>query len=144
MLTYEGEESLAKILWQGDNTIVPAGGNFYVGLCNQVPSKSDLLTDITTESTAGVGGYARIAIARNTTDFPDPASWQVDGETRILSIIKTFTASGADFSAPFTRLFLCNVASGTSGVLFGYTGDYSSAIQLVNGQSQNIFFEFYP
>ena len=143
MIVTEGEEALLKMLFQGDNTIVAAGGNWYLGLCEQTPAKGDDLTSITTEPTSA-GGYARIAIARNTTDFPTANIGQISGETRILSILKTFSAVGADFSRTFDRAFLCNVASGTAGILFCYSGQYSSPIQLLNGQSQDIQFEFYP
>jgi len=134
MIVTEGEEALLKMLFQGDNTIVAAGGNWYLGLCEQTPTKADDLTSITTEPTSA-GGYARIAIARNTTDFPTANIGQVSGETRILSVLKTFSAVGADFSRTFDRAFLCNVAS---------SGQYSSPIQLLNGESQDIQFEFYP
>jgi len=141
MITTEGEEALLKMLFQGDNTIVAAGANFYIGVCNQTPDKGDTLADITTEPSSA-GGYARIALARNSTDFPTLG--QIDGETRILSILKTFSAVGADFSTGFTRLFLTDAASGSTGTLFAYSGPYSSAISLLNGQTQDFQFEFYP
>lgn len=144
MIVTEGEEAFLKILFQGDNTIVVAtSGNWYLGLCEQTPDKSDDLTSITTEPTSA-GGYARQAIARDSTDFPTANIGQVGGETRCLSLVQTFAASGADFSRTFDRAFLCNVASGTAGILFGYTGQYSSAIQIFDGQSQDVQFEFYP
>ena len=140
MITTEGEEAFLKMLFQ-DVTVVAGGANFYLGVCNQTPVKSDTLADISTEPSAA-GGYARIALTRNATDFPTVG--QVDGESRILSILKTFTATGADFSTSFTRLFLTDAASGSVGTLFAYSGAYSSAIQLLNGQSQDFQFEFYP
>lgn len=143
MIVTEGEEALLKMLFQDDQTIVAGGGNWYLGLCEQTPAKGDTLASITTEPTS-TGGYARIAIARDSTDFPTANIGQVSGETRILSLLKTFTAVGADFSRTFDRAFLCNVASGTAGILIAYTGQYSSAIQLLNGQSQDVQFEFYP
>lgn len=141
MIVTEGEEAFLKMLFQGDNTIVASGGNFYLGACNQTPAKSDTLASITTEPTSA-GGYARLPLVRNSTDFPTIG--QVDGESRILSILATFSAVGADFSGPFSRLFLTNVVSGSSGILLAYSGAYSSAIQLLNGQSQDLQFEFYP
>lgn len=144
MLTYEGEQALMQILFQGDDTIVPLStGNFYIGACNQIPNKSDTLSSITSEPSSA-GGYARIAVPRTTIGWPTPSSWTVSGESRILSAVETWTATGADFSAGFDRLFLCNVASGTSGILFGYSGQYSSLISLLTGQSQDLQFSFYP
>ena len=141
MITHEGEEAFMQMLFQGDNTIVAAGANFYLGVCNQTPIKTDTLSDISSEPSSA-GGYARQALVRNSTDFPTLG--QVDAETRILSILATFAASGADFSAPFTRLFLTDAASGSVGTLFCYSGAYSAAIQLLDGQSKDVQFEFYP
>lgn len=141
MIPYEGEESLLKMLFQGDNSIVAAGGNFYLGLCNQTPLKSDQLADITSEP-AVANGYARQPITRNAIGFPTIE--QINNETRILSLVVTFSASGGDFSASFTRAFLTNVASGTSGLLLAYSGAYDTPILLEDGQSQQIKFEFYP
>ena len=141
MLTYEGEEALGQILFQGDNAIVAAGGNFYLGLCNQIPDKNDTLVDITTEPTV-TNGYARIAIPRSAAGFPTIDV--VNGETRILSLLRTFTASGGDFSSSFTRAFLCNVASGSTGILFGFSGALPTALLIEDGQSKDLRWEFYP
>ena len=141
MLPTYGEEALLKMLFQGDNTIVAAGGNFYLGLCNQTPAKNDTLTDITTEPTVA-NGYARESIIRSAVGFPTIE--QINGESRIVSLVLTFTASGGDFDKSFTRAFLCDVASGTAGTLIAYSGAYSSPILLVDGESQQVKFEFYP
>lgn len=143
MIVTEGEEALLKMIFQDDDTIVAGGGNWYLGLCEQVPVKGDTLSDITTEPTSQ-GGYARIAIARNSTDFPTANIGQVGGETRILSLVKTFSAVGDDFSRTFDRAFICNVASGSAGILIAYTGQYSSPILLLDGNTQDVQFEFYP
>ena len=141
MITTEGEENFLKMLFQGDNTIVAAGANFYLGLCNQTPDKADTLSDISTEPLVA-NGYARIPISRDITGFP--VIEQVNGESRIVSLVLNFAASGGDFSASFTRAFLCNVSSGSAGILFAYTGAYASPILLADGQNQQIKFEFYP
>ena len=141
MLTFEGEETLLRMIFQGDNLTVPPGSNFFLGACKQLPQKVDTLLSINTEPSAA-GGYARIPLNRAILDFPTIG--QTDGETRILSSVKTFSAVGGDFSLPFNRLFICNVASGTAGILIGYSGSYSSDITLLNGQTQDIQFEFYP
>lgn len=141
MITYEGEESFAKMIFHGDVIDVPLGANFYIGVCKQTPAKTDTLSDISTEPSAA-GGYARIALPRNAVTWPTIG--QVSLETRIQSILKTFSAVGADFSDPFTRLFLTNAASGTIGILFCYSGPYSGNISLLDGQTQDFKFEFYP
>lgn len=141
MLTYEGEEALLKMLFQGDNTIVAAGADFYLGLCNQIPVKGDVMADISTEPTV-TNGYARKAIVRSAIGFPTIE--QVNNETRIVSIVLDFAAAGGDFSASFTRAFLCTDAAGLAGTLFAYSGAYSSPILLADGQNQQLKFEFYP
>ena len=142
MITTAGEEALLAALFQGvDTNFVAAGANLYLGLCNQTPAKADVMTDISTEPSVA-NGYARAAIARNITGFPTIE--QVNGESRIVSLVLTFTASGGDFSASFTRAFLCTSASGTTGTLLAYSGAYATPILLADGQSQQIKFEFYP
>lgn len=141
MITTVGEQDILKILFQGDNIIVPAAGNFYLGLCNQVPAKGDTLASITTEPSVA-NGYARIALSRDTTGFPTIE--QVNGETRIVSKVVTFTAAGGAFDKSFTRAFLCNAASGNVGELIAYSGAYASPILLADTQSQQMKFEFYP
>ena len=100
MIVTEGEAALLKMLFRGDNTIVAAGGNFYLGLCSQVPVKSDTLASIITEPSSQ-GGYSII-------------------------------------------YFLTNVSSGSSGILLMYSGAYSSLVTLLNGQTYDLQFEFYP
>lgn len=141
MLTQEGAEDFGAILVQGDNIIVPAAGDFFVGVCDQIPAYGDTLTEITTEPTSA-GGYARLALTRDATGWPTID--QVNGETRWLSKVLAFAASGADYSTAFTRLFLCNVASGSSGRLFAFSGAYASDILVLDGQTKNVRFELYP
>ncbi len=141
MITTVGEQDILKILFQGDNIIVPAAGNFYLGLCNQIPAKGDTLASISTEP-AVANGYARIALTRDTTGFP--IIEQVNNETRIVSKVVTFTAAGGNFSTSFTRAFLCNASAGNVGELIAYSGAYASPIVLLDGQSQQLKFEFYP
>ena len=140
MLTQVGKDALLKMAFQGDNTIIAAGANFYLGLCNQIPVADDILADITTEPLVA-NGYARKAIARNTTGFPTVEI--VNGETRILSLVVDFAAAGGDFSASFNRAFICSAASGSVGTLFGYSGAYATPILLADGQNQQMKFEFH-
>lgn len=141
MITAEGADAYAKMLFRGDATIVvPATGNFYIGLCNQVPDQEDTLVDIVTEPSAA-GGYARIAIQRSSAGWPVIAP--VNGKTKIESLAALFEASGADFDQAFTRAFLCNVASGTAGVLFAYSGALNAPLLLLDGESRSVKFEHF-
>ena len=126
----EGEESYLKMIFRADVADVSAGGDFFVGLCDQVPAETDTLTSITSEPSVS-NGYARIALTRDGVGWPTLDT--VNGRKRILSKTITFTASGGDFDAPFSRACLCNVASGTSGILFSYSGALSAAVTLLDG-----------
>ncbi len=141
MIPYDGETALLQMLLQGNNAIVAAGANFYLGLCNQTPVKSNVMGDISTEPLVA-NGYARQAISRDTTGFPTIE--QINNETRAVSLTLTFAASGGNFSTSFTRAFLCTDASGLTGTLLAFSGAYASPILLADGQSQQVKFEFYP
>lgn len=141
MITHEGESEFLKMIFHGDDTLIAPAGNFYLGLCNQTPDKTDVLTDITTEPTV-TNGYARKAITRDLTGFPTIEI--INNETRIVSLTLIFTASGGDFSTSFTRAFLTDQASGTVGKLLAYSGAYSSPVLLTDGQTVPMKFEFYP
>ena len=141
MITHEGESEFLKMIFHGDDSLIAPAGNFYLGLCNQTPAKADLLTDINTEPSV-TNGYARQAISRDTTGFPTIEI--INNETRIVSLVVTFTAIGGDFSASFTRAFLTDQASGTVGALLCYSGAYSAPITILDGQSRTMKFEFYP
>jgi len=112
---------------------------FYVGLCNQVPDNADVLADITTEPGA-TGGYARQALARNSTDWPTIAT--VDEETSVKSKVVSFAASGADFDTAITRMFLASVASG-AGTLYSYSAALASAVTVLDGDSFDVQYEMF-
>ena len=70
----EGRKALLEMSLRGiDSVAILAGGNFYVGLCQGVPSDDVLYTEII-EPTIGVDGYARQVITR------DSAGWLTVGE----------------------------------------------------------------
>lgn len=134
-----GQEEYLKMLFR-DATVVAGGGNFYAGLCDQTPDSGDVLTDITSEPNSN-GGYARKAIERNSTGWPTITT--VNGRKVIRSKTLTWTASGADFSATFSRLFLTDQASGTAGVLFAFSGKLNAALTVEDGQSVSAQYEFF-
>ena len=140
MIVDEGEESFLKMLMQGDVADVALGGDFYVGLCADSPVEADTLSDIATEPSS-TGGYARIALSRDATGFPTID--QVGGVYRAQSKTITFTASGVDFDTAIDRAFLCNVASGTAGVLFAYSGALPSTRIITVGTPLPMQYEIY-
>ena len=140
MIVDEGEEAFLKMLAQGDVSDVALGGNYYVGLCADTPVETDGLTDIASEPSRS-GGYARIALSRDVTGFPTIN--QVNGVYRARSKVITFTASGDDFDTAIDRAFLCNVASGTVGVLFSYSGALTDTLVITNGNSLPVQYELF-
>ena len=140
MIVDDGEEAFLQMIAQGNNVILPAGNNFYIGLCNQAPAETDDLSTITTEPGA-TGGYARQAIARSAVGFP--TLFQANGVWGIRSALITFTATGVDFDTAFTRAFLCNVASGSAGVLFAFSGPLLQAVTVAVGAPFNMYYELF-
>ncbi len=136
----EGEKEFLRMIARADVSKVAAGGNFYVGLANQLPTEADLLASITTEPGV-VNNYAREAVTRDVSGWPSEVS--VNGYSGIRSASFTFSASGGAFDKPFTRAFLCNVASGTAGVLFSYSGALNQALTLQDGDSFGMQYEMY-
>lgn len=107
----DGAELFVRSLFRGE-AVMPA--TFYMGLTNANYSYSSaLLSDIAVGEPTG-NGYARQPLGRNTTDW---AFATVGNFTKAESIDVTFTAS-AQWDKAWTRMFLCNVASGTAGIVF--------------------------
>lgn len=139
LVTNEGEESFLKMLFRADVADVSSGGNFYLGLCLNGPAETDELTNLTEPTTAG--GYARQAVTRDASGWPTLD--EVNGVKRIATGTITFSASGANFSTAINRVFLCNVASGTSGILFAYGGQFTNSITVQDGESLPVQYRFY-
>ena len=114
---------------------------FFVGLCNQVPDNADTLSDITTEPTIGVNGYARQNLAQNGTDWPTIAT--ADEESSILSKQVDFTAAGGDFDAAHSRLFLCSVLTGSVGVLYAFSAALATATTVTSGTTWSAQYQMF-
>lgn len=129
----DGQDAYLKILFRGDNTIVPAGGNWFVGLAgNLVVDPDSTLADITDE-VGVVNGYARQPIVRDAAGFPTIE--EVGVYHRAVSTIVTFTAAGGDFDKTFTRMFLTNASAGSGGLLFAFSAPLSSPKLIVDTES---------
>ncbi len=140
LVTDEGEQSFLKMIMQADVIDVPAGNNFFLGLCEETPGETDTLATITTEPTSA-GGYARQSFARNTTGVPTIE--QIADAFRAVSLQLTFAASGANFSRTIQRAFLTNVVSGTAGILFSYSGLLPNPLTVLDGTSLPVKFELF-
>jgi hypothetical protein len=132
MICNEGEEAILKMAFQNDDTIVAGGGNFYIGLTDDTLLRDATLASLLGEPTSD-GGYARQPVTRDTTGWPTIEL--VNGIYRVSSEIVTFAATGAAFSKSITKAFLCNAASGASGVLFAFSGAFEAPVLLADGQT---------
>lgn len=139
LATNEGEIEFLKMMFQASVSVIPAGGNWYIGLCNQTPAKSDTLADITTEP-GSAGGYARQALLRSAVGWPTLTV--INGRNAIRSAQIVFTATGAAFDKDISRAFLTSAASGSVGTLFAYSGALSVPITLPSGQSFPMVYEY--
>lgn len=112
--------------WQFGNTAINLPGTVYVGLWTAA------LSDTSTQATAGEvsgGGYARVAVARNNTNF-DPAS---AGSVNNKTVINFGTAS-ADWGT-ITHLGLLSASS--SGTLYAWS-DLAASKIVQNGDAVQI------
>ncbi len=136
----EGEVAFLRMITRADVADVPAAGNFFIGLADQLPDDTDTLPDVTSEPTV-TNGYARIAVTRDSVGWPN--EFVVNGDTGIGTATQTFAASGGPFSAPFSRAFLCNVGAGTAGKLFSYSGALTTPVTLLAGETFPMQYEMY-
>ena len=132
----EGAEQFLAELFNGT-----AAATLHMGLCNQVPDNGDVLADVTSEPTIGTGSYARLPLLRNSVDFPVIVS--ANNESYVTSKQLTFAASGADFDAAFSRLFMCSALTGFVGTLFSYSAALATPITLLDGVSFDAQYRFY-
>lgn len=133
-VTDEGEAAFLKMIAQAAVADVAAGGNWYFGLMEDAHSEVLTLSDIVGEP-SGAGGYARQAIVRDGVGFPTIGSNNgiAFAETDTIA----FTAAGADFDEAVWRLFMCNVASGTAGLLFAISSPFDVALTILDTETHN-------
>jgi hypothetical protein len=139
LVTDTGEEEFLKMIMQNVSAVA-GGANFFIGMLDETPTETLTLSAITTEPTSA-GTYSRKSVARNTTGWPTVAT--INGHKCITSAGVTFTASGANFSRAFSRLFLTDQASGTAGILYSISGPLVSPLLLVSGQSRVVQYRLY-
>lgn len=139
-LTRVGGQTILAMSFAGDISDIPLGGNWFVGLTSEVNISRDATLGDLTGELSSQGGYTRLPIARAGVD------WTIDtinGIARCLSKIITFTPSGADYSHPFTRSFLCNVGSGVAGNLYSISGPLPTPVLLTDGTPYPMQYEIY-
>lgn len=125
-LADNGEQIILDVFFRGAS----APASLYVGLVAGSPAETTTLATMT--EVTGTG-YARIALARNATDWPTLA---LDvGDYRVVSLAKVFTAGGTWTGA--TNAFLTGAASGTSGDFIAYAA-LAATRTLLNGDTLTV------
>lgn len=92
-----------------------AAVTFYVGLCSAVYDPELQIEDMD-EPTIGVNGYARQALARNSTDWPTLS--ELNDEAFLESKELVWAAVGGEFSEAITRMFITTTLAGVTGDVF--------------------------
>lgn len=125
-LADEGEQQILDVYLRG----ATAPTSLYLGLVAGSPSDTTTLATMT--EVTGTG-YARIALARNTTDWPTLAL--NSGDYMATSAAKVFTAGGTWTGA--TNAFVTDASSGTSGKFLIYS-PLAATRTLVNGDTLTV------
>jgi hypothetical protein len=114
LLHVGGETQILNALFIGGNTsnaYIPS--TYYIGLDNRLTlSATDTLSTLSGEPTAGAG-YARFGVSSTGGFSIETSGTTVRAKTPIL----TFSSTGTSWG-PVRNVFLTNVGSGTSGVLY--------------------------
>lgn len=123
-----GEQAMLDVFFRGGTA-----PTFYFGLTNSTAlAETDTMTQVGANEITG-SGYARISVARNSTDWPTLA---LDaGDYRVDSVTKTFTATGTWTAA--SNLVLVSTASGSTGTFYAWVA-LSQARTLGNGDSLQV------
>lgn len=101
----------------------------FLGLC-QGTYLDDLTVDGLDEPTLGVGGYARVALTRDSTTWA--ATGLVNNEPYIESDWIEFEATGAGFSSEIDRMFICFDSVTLDGDVFALSGVKPTPIQILS------------
>jgi hypothetical protein len=126
-LADKGEENMLDVYFRGGT----APASFEIGLFNDTPVDTDDVSDLTGEPSTN--GYARQALARNSTDFPTLAL--DSGDYQVTSKEVTFSASGGSWG-PVTYACLIYV-NGATKKLIAYEA-LSQSRTLADGETLTI------
>lgn len=105
----EGEQLILDVFLRG--AAPPAG--FYIGLCSGTPAEATGLVGLTGEPAGH--GYTRIALARNTTDWPTLALNA--GDYQATSKVVDFINSDGVAWPAVTKAFLCTSADNSGKLI---------------------------
>jgi hypothetical protein len=121
----EGMALLLRAVFRGE-AVLPT--NYYLGLTNVAAGYGDSLATVAAGEPVG-NGYARQPLVKSTSGWTVE---QVNGFYRARSVVANFTAS-ANYDKTYSRLFLCDVVSGTGGKLWAVSGPTPSPVQVLSG-----------
>lgn len=137
-ISNEGKLVLLQQSLQDNQSLIAAGGNYYIGLGSFTFSATAGLADITELAVAN--GYARKAVLRSAAGWP--VTQQVQNAWAMTSAEVTFTASGGSIG-PFNRMFLCSGSSGTGGKLIAVSSALATPITLTATQAMPATYTLY-
>lgn len=141
-ISLEGAREFAKMMVRGDDSLIPAGGNFYLGITHVAPFYEMTLADIEEgEPTIGVNGYARQPVTRDSVGWPTLTEY--GAEFGIRSIPVTFTASGVGFDKAVSRLFLTDQETGYDGIVFSLGAPTAAPFTVVPASPFTASYEFF-
>lgn len=104
-----------------------AAVTFYVGLAAGVYEHELQIEDLD-EPTIGINGYARQALARNSTDWPTLG--ELNGEPFIESKELTWEADGGPFDESITRMFITTTLAGATGDVFALSAALPELLEI--------------
>lgn len=132
----DGAQRYLQALFQAGATL-PA--NFYVGLTNATYTFDTATLALIAAGEPVGNGYARQAAVRNGSDWDVS---EIGGFWRAKSKQLVFTAS-ADWTAAWSRMFLCNLVSGTGGNVFALSAPTVAPRVVLNGAPPTVSYEFW-
>ena len=136
IFTREGQRAFLQKVFSNSGPLVSIS-NLYIGLCNQVPTRTMRLADIDTEPTIGIGGYRRLV-------------WRVGvgGDITLSNVgdfaylygaeqsFKNASDPKVNYSRAVRRFFMATVSSPTEiGTLLSVSGPLPEERTLESGQS---------
>lgn len=148
LFTTRGQEAFLRKLFLNSGQLFQGATpvtRLYVGLCNQIPTRGTLLSDIATEPSVGFGGYARQVW--DLTALTNASLREVNSLMYIRGEQLTFTCPGdpntENFDLAVRRFFLATVATPTesqtaNAVLISMSAPLPSARLLTPGDSLSV------
>lgn len=132
------DKLIAEVIFQGVTANLPA--TFYVGMgSGSLPANNATLAAVAANEVSGPG-YSRLALNRDTTDFPTLAL--ASGRWKVSSKLLSWIAAN-DWTGNSDWIFLTDAASGTTGFFYGAVS-IDSPFRLLADDTFDDTFEYLP